>query len=283
MTAPGCRRGLFAYGDVLTVGVAMSGHSFTFSHALCRAPSTSVTDGLRAVDQGDPEPELFAREHAGYVTALRATGAQVDVLPADERFPDSVFIEDAALVLKGTAIVLRPGAESRLGEAEALRPDLTRRMRGVDLQTSGFVDGGDILCSDTEVMVGLSARTTEQGAEDLRPIVEDLGYQLRILRTPADILHFKTESSLLDETTILATPKLAASGCFGAYTVIHTAEGEEAAANAIRFNDTVFLSEGYPATARNLREAGYTVTCLPTTQAALVDGGLSCMSLRYSV
>lgn len=262
----------------------MTNHSFTFSHALCRTPSASVCDGLRAENQGDPDASVFLKEHEAYVAALRATGATVDVLPADEAFPDSVFIEDAALCLKGQAIVLRPGAETRLGESAALRPDLVRVMNGViDLHTDGFVDGGDILCSDTEVMVGLSARTTRQGAEDLRPIVESLGYTLRILETPSDILHFKTESSLLDAETVLATPKLSASGCFKDYRVIHTAEGEEAAANAIRFNDTVFLSTGNPKTAHTLRDAGYKVHEMPTTQAALVDGGLSCMSLRFSL
>ncbi|WP_299352887.1 arginine deiminase-related protein [uncultured Shimia sp.] len=262
----------------------MANHSFTFTHALCRTPSNSVTDGLRAEDQGDPSADVFRSEHASYVAALRATGAEVEVLPADERFPDSVFIEDAALCLKGQAIVLRPGAETRLGEAAALRPDLTRIMTGViDLQTEGFVDGGDILCSDHEVMVGLSARTDRTGAEDLGPIVSDLGYKLRILETPADILHFKTESSLLDAETILATPKLSASGCFDDYRVIHTAEGEDLAANAIRVNDTVFLSSGNPRTADALDKAGYKVVVLDTTQATLVDGGLSCMSLRFSI
>jgi dimethylargininase len=262
----------------------MPGHSYTFTHALCRKPSRSVTGGLRALDQGDPDADLFTEEHAAYVEALRGTGARVEVLEPLEAFPDSTFIEDAALCLKGQAILLRPGAESRLGEAAALRSDLERVMNGViDLKTEGFVDGGDILCSDHEVMIGLSARTTRQGAEDLRPIVESLGYSLRILETPADILHFKTESSLLDAETILATPKLAASGCFKDYRVILTAEGEEAAANAIRFNGSVFLSAGHPKTAAALREAGFEVTELPTTQAALVDGGLSCLSLRFSL
>lgn len=262
----------------------MANHSFMFSHALCRTPAASITDGLRANDQGDPDANVFAREHQAYVAALRATGATVTVLPADNAFPDSVFIEDAALCLKGQAIVLRPGAETRLGEAAALRPDLSRVMNGViDLQTTGFVDGGDILCSDNEVMIGLSARTNRQGSEDLRPIVESLGYNLRILETPSDILHFKTESSLLDAGTVLATPKLSASGCFKDYRVIHTAPGEEAAANAIRFNDTVFLSTGNPRTAETLRKEGFKVRELNTTQAALVDGGLSCMSLRFSL
>ncbi len=132
------------------------------------------------------------------------------------------------------------------------------------------------------MLLGLSARTNVQGAEDLRPLVERLGYTLEVLQTPPEILHFKTESSLLDESTVLATPALAASGAFKGLNVIETAEGEEAAANAIRVNDFVFLSAGYPKTAEKLRAAGYNLKILNTSQAALVDGGLSCMSLRYS-
>ena len=109
----------------------MTHRSFEFTHALCRSPAKSVTDGLRATDQGDPDPLAFAAEHAAYVSALRAAGCDVTVLDADEAFPDSVFIEDPALVLNGVAIVLRPGAPSRLGEAAALRPALTETMRDV--------------------------------------------------------------------------------------------------------------------------------------------------------
>ena len=132
------------------------------------------------------------------------------------------------------------------------------------------------------MLVGLSARTTREGAEDLRVIVENLGYTLEILQTPPEILHFKTESSLLDAETVLATPALTASGAFRGLKVIETVKGEEAAANAIRVNDYVFLSAGNPRTAEKLDAAGYSIKVLNTSQAALVDGGLSCMSLRYS-
>lgn len=261
----------------------MTHPSFQFTHALCRLPAKSVTNGLRARDHGDPDPLAFAAEHAAYISALRDAGCDVTVLPADEAFPDSVFIEDPALVLNGTAIILRPGAETRLGEAAALRPALVENMNNViDLQTDGYVDGGDILCTDNRVLLGLSARTNAKGAEDLRPIVEALGYRLDVLQTPPEILHFKTESSLLDENTVLATPALAVSGAFKGLNVIETAAGEEAAANAIRVNDFVFLSAGYPETAKRLEAAGYRLKILNTSQAALIDGGLSCMSLRYS-
>lgn len=262
----------------------MTHRSYQFTHALCRLPARAVSDGLRALDRGDPDPVIFAAEHAGYVTALREAGCTVTLLPSDEAFPDSVFIEDPALVLNGVAIVLRPGAASRLGEASALRPSLAKHTNGVvDLKTAGFVDGGDILCTDDRVLVGLSARTTREGAEDLRPLVEAQGYDLEVLQTPPEILHFKTESSLLDHETILATPALAASGAFDGLRVIETVEGEEAAANAIRVNDLVLMSSGHPRTAERLTQVGYDVRLVNTTQAALVDGGLSCMSLRYSI
>lgn len=262
----------------------MTDHSIRFTHALCRRPARSCTEGLRAVDMGAPDPDLFAAEHLAYVDALRDTGAMVTLLDPLEDFPDSCFIEDPALCLKGVAIVLRPGAPSRLGEAAALKPVLQGLFPEVwDLPGQGFVDGGDILCSDDEVMVGLSARTDGPGIAALRPLVEALGYRLRIVDTPADILHFKTESSLLDPETVLATPKLAATGCFKGYRVIETAEGETAAANAIRFNDPVLMSAGHPRTADRLDAAGYKVVALPMTQAALLDGGLSCLSLRFSL
>lgn len=262
----------------------MTGSSITFTHALCRAPARSVARGLHAVDHGAPDADEFAREHGSYVAALRATGADVTVLPAQEDFPDSVFIEDPALILKEVAIELRPGAPSRLGEAPALAADLA--LYGLEvrhLPEGGFVDGGDILCSDFEVMVGFSARTDRAGIEGLRPIAEDLGHHVRIVETPPEILHFKTECSLLDPDTVLATPRLAATGAFNGYRVIETAEGEEAVANAIRFNAPVFLARGYPRTAERLEAAGFSVLSLPVGQAALLDGGLSCMSLRYSL
>lgn len=262
----------------------MASHSVRFTHALCRRPARSVAQGLRAIDTGTPDPELFAAEHMAYVDALRNAGAMVTLLEPLEAFPDSCFIEDPALCLKGVAIVLRPGAPSRLGEAAALKPVLEGIFPEVwNLPGTGFVDGGDILCSDREVMVGLSARTDRAGVDALRPLVETLGYRLRIVETPADILHFKTECSLLDSETVLATPKLAATGCFRDYRIIETAEGEAAAANAIRFNDPVFLSAGHRRTAEKLDAAGYKVMELPMTQAALLDGGLSCLSLRFSL
>lgn len=262
----------------------MSGQrSYRFSHALVRKPAHSVASGLRAADCGDPDAAAFSAEHRAYVAALEAAGLTVTVVEALERFPDSVFVEDTALCLASAAILLRPGAPSRAGEVGAIRPHLAEMVGHVDdLPGEGHVDGGDILATGTELLVGLSARTDIAGAEALRPFAERSGYNLRIVQTPAEILHFKTECGLLDAETVFATARLADTGCFADYRVLIAPKGEEAAANLIRVNDVVLVSDGFPQTRRQLERAGYTLVVVPTGQAALLDGGLSCMSLRFS-
>lgn len=261
----------------------MTARSHTFTHAICRLPAASAVAGLRAVDIGTPDLDLFQRHHADYVEALRSTGATVRVLDALEAFPDSVFVEDSALCLPEGAIAMRPGAPSRLGEADAMAPELARFYRDVrHIEGPGFVEGGDILVTEREILVGTSARTDADGVAELRRLVADWGYTLRELQTPPGVLHFKTDCSLLDEETILATRRLAASGCFEGYRVIHTADGEEASANAIRFNDLVILPAGFARTRDTLVDEGYEVREVGNTEAAKLDGGMSCLSLRFS-
>lgn len=260
-----------------------SARSYTFTQALCRRPALSITNGLRAEDCGDPDYKLFTEHHQQYVAALEATGCKVTILDALEAYPDSVFIEDAALCLAGTAIALRPGAKSRFGESAALMPALQQSFKKVlSLPGSGYVDGGDILATDYEVFIGLSQRTNLQGYDSLSEIVSALGYTARKINTPPEILHFKTDCGLLDSNTIFSTKALAATGCFDGYKVIEAPDGESAVANLIRVNDTVMISDGYPKSKQLLERSGYKVVCLPNSEAAKVDGGLSCMSLRFT-
>ncbi len=257
--------------------------SYTFTHALCRAPARSIVDGLRAVDTGQPDLSIFAKDHADYIAVLRETGADVRVLPANEVFPDSVFIEDAALCLQEGAIVTRPGAPSRLGEAADLAPVLKDYYSDIRwIEGPGFLEGGDVLTCETEILVGQSARTDGAGIAALRELVADWGYKVREVQTPPGVLHFKTDCSLMDEETILSTKRLSDSGCFAGYRVLHTAPGEDAAANAIRFNDIVLMPAGFPETAGMLGDAGYTVREVGNAEAAKLDGGMSCLSLRLS-
>lgn len=258
------------------------GLSYRFSRAIARSPGSSVVGGLRAVNRGTPDLERYLSEHAAYIGALEDAGVEVSTLPALEEYPDSVFVEDTALCLPEGIIILSPGAPSRRGEADAMARECASL--GLDtrrLSEKGTVDGGDILVTDREILVGASERTDEAGFEALRAILENWGYAARLVQTPPAVLHFKSDCSVLGPDTVLATHRLSGADCFGAYEVIETPPGEEAAANSIRVNDTVLVPAGYPATARKLTAAGYGVVAVPASQAALLDGGLSCQSLRF--
>ncbi len=259
------------------------GLSCRFTRAIARRPASSIARGLRAVDRGDPDLALFEAQHAAYRAALEAAGVSVTLLPALDAFPDSVFVEDAALCFPGLAVALRPGAASRRGEAAVLRPALEAAFGTVvELPEAVSVDGGDVLVTDREVLVGLSARTDAAGAASLAETLAPHGYRVRRVATPAGVLHLKSDCATLGDDAVLATPRLAAAGCFPGYRVIETAEGEEAAANAIRVNDRVFLAAGHPRTAERLEAAGYALTILDLSEAAKLDGGLSCLSLRFA-
>lgn len=261
----------------------MSGKSYTFTHAIVRKPGGSIVDGLRAVDTGAPSIDFFIQHHADYVKALESTGAKVTTLDELEEFPDSVFIEDDALCLPQGAIVMRPGAPSRLGEVEAIAPVLSSFYDDVlSIEGPGFIEGGDVLTTEKEILVGRSARTDSAGIEELRHLAGRWGYAVREVETPDDVLHFKTDCSLLDEETILSTKRLDVTGCFAGYRVLHTADGEEACANSIRFNDLVVMPSGFPRTADLLTTQGYQVSEVGNSEAAKLDGGMSCLSLRFS-
>ena len=262
----------------------MSDRSYRFSHAITRRPAASIALGLRAVDTGAPSLELMAGHHADYVAALKSTGAVVVELAALEAFPDSVFVEDAALCLPHGAVVMRPGAPTRLGEAGEMAPHLAAlygavvRIEGAD----SFIEGGDILTTEREILVGRSARTNAAGVAELARLVAPWGHRVREVATPPGVLHFKTDCSLLDEETILSTPRLDASGCFAGYRVIRTAAGEEACANSIRFNDLLLMPAGFPRTRDALDKAGYQIREIGNSECAKLDGGMSCLSLRFT-
>ena len=262
----------------------MSARSYRFTHAITRRPAASIMQGLRAVDTGAPSLDLMLQHHADYVAALRATGARVTELAALTAFPDSVFVEDTALCLPDGAVIMRPGAPSRLGEAAEMAPHLKALYARV-VTISGpdsFIEGGDILTTETEVLVGRSARTNAAGVAELAALITPWGHKLREVFTPPGVLHFKTDCSLLDAETILSTERLAASGCFTGYKVIFTAAGEEACANAIRFNDVVLMPAGFPRTREKLEKSGYDVRLIGNSECAKLDGGMSCLSLRFT-
>ncbi|MEJ0028441.1 MAG: arginine deiminase family protein [Rhizomicrobium sp.] len=255
---------------------------FDFDSAIVRTPGRSVVDGIRSDPRAVPDYDAILKEHPAYVAALAAAGVAVDTLPPLEAFPDSVFVEDPALVFGAGAILLRPGAPSRRGERDAIRAALTRHFpRVLELEEGAHADGGDVLVTPDVVFVGLSQRTDAAGAAALLRHLETLGRKGRIVPTPRGVLHFKSAVSLLAEGTLLATPAMASGGPFAGFEVLLTPDGEEDAANALRVNDTVFVGAHFPRTRDLLAKAGYAVTPLPVREIGKLDAGLSCMSLRW--
>lgn len=258
-------------------------HTYEFRHAITRRPGASIVDGLRAADHGNPDLTQMREDHAAYVAALRSTGAEVVELPPLEAYPDSVFVEDTMLCLPKVAIAMRPGAPTRQGEVAQMRPAVAafygENIR--DIAAPGCIEGGDILVTGREILVGLSARTNREGVAQLHEIAKEFGHALRVVETPEGVLHFKTDCGLLDAETILATRRLAASGCFKGYRVLLVKDEEEAASNCIRFNNLVIMTAGFPRTAEMLDQAGYRVVEINNTECAKLDGGMSCLSLRF--
>jgi dimethylargininase len=255
---------------------------FDFDHALVRTPGHSVVHGLRSDADAVPDLDGIVREHRAYVAALEAAGLAVDILPPLEAFPDSVFVEDPALVFPDGAILLRPGAPSRLGEREAMRDALQRYFEQlIELQGDEYADGGDVLVTPEAVLIGLSKRTNRRGAEALCTQLTRLGQKAKIVETPQSVLHFKTAVSLLDEETVLATESLAKSGIFAGFRTVIVPEGEEEAANALRVNDTVLLGAQFLRTIERVMREGFAVKALEVGEVGKLDAGLSCMSLRW--
>ncbi|HEY6124287.1 MAG TPA: arginine deiminase family protein, partial [Steroidobacteraceae bacterium] len=189
--------------------------------------------------------------------------------------------EDPALVFSEAAVLLRPGAPSRMAEARELAATLEAEFPKVLQLSEGFADGGDILVTPDGVLIGLSARTNDAGAADLQRLLESIGMKSKVVAVPRGTLHLKSDCSLVDEETILATPELAGSGLLEGYRTLVVPDDERHATNAIRVNDVVFIRAGCPRTLELLQRHGLNVLPLQATEIAKIDAGLSCMSLRW--
>lgn len=255
---------------------------FDFHHAIVREPGKSVVQGLRDDPSAQPRYEGLVEEHRLYVAALRDLGLEITTLPPLEDYPDSVFVEDPALVFSQSAILLRSGAPSRLNEREEMRLTLQSLFDTVlELEDGEYCDGGDVLVTPKTVFIGLSKRTNCAGAEALQNRLEQLGLKATIAQTPPGILHFKTAASLLAEDTIMTTGRMAASGIFAGFKVLLAPVGEESAANLLRVNDTVLVGESYPRILDLIANEGLSFTTLPIHEVSKLDASLTCMSLRW--
>jgi dimethylargininase len=255
---------------------------FDYTNAIVRTPALSVVDGLRADGGEGPDYQGVIAEHSAYVEILRALGLQVDVLPPAHDYPDSIFVEDPALVFTEGAIVLNLAAASRAGEADLIVPALESHFEHVlRMAGPGHADGGDVLVLPDRVIIGLSNRTDREGAEELIGLLEQLGKKGQIAETPPGVLHFKTGCSLIDEETVFALPQMADSPAFNGLKVVPVPAGEEKAANKLRIRDAALIAAHFPKSREIIEALSVRTIPLDVREIAKIDAGLSCMSLRW--
>jgi len=254
------------------------------TRALVRPPSATYASGLTAAGLGAPDVGTARVQHAAYVAALTAAGVAVDTLPEDDRFPDGTFVEDAAVMTERGAILMRPGAASRRGEVEAIRSAIEARVPvlGV-IEAPGSVDGGDVCEAGSRVLIGLSDRTNEEGASQLASLLALAGRRAAIVdvRRIPGLLHLKTGLSYLGEGRALAWGGLTAREELRGLDLLVVPPEEAYAANAIRVNDRVLVAEGFPRTLDTLSKRGLSPFPVPMSEFRKMDGGLSCLSLRW--
>ena len=251
-----------------------------FTQAICRTPGEDFAAGLTTSNLGVPSLEGILHQHAAYVTALRSLGLAVEVLEPLPGFPDAYFVEDAALVLPEVAVLTRPGALARRGEADLMAPVLARFRSLVRIEAPGTLDGGDVLVMGQTVLVGLSERTNAPGIEQLSTLLSPFGYQVVPVPVGAG-LHFKSSVNGLGPDHLLVAPNFADRPELATWSKLVVPEGEAYASNTLWINGTLITPKGYPATLALLQTLNMPILELDTSEARKMDGGLTCMSLRF--
>jgi dimethylargininase len=247
--------------------------------ALTRAVPPSIAQCELTHLERDPIDWARADEqHRQYERALESLGCRVQRLAPEPSLPDSVFVEDTAVVVNECAVIARPGAESRRPEivsvAEALKP--YRRLRAIE--APGTLDGGDVVCLGSKVFVGISSRTNEEGARQLATYLAPHGYSLTCVHVKG-CLHLKTAVSALPDRRLLINPRFVATGAFGGARFIPIDPSEPYSANVLSVNEGILSAAAFPATSTVLEKAGYRVVRVDASELAKAEAGLTCCSL----
>lgn len=255
-----------------------------FTKAIVRTPGSNFDAGLTTADFGAPQLDLVLEQHRLYCQALSECGLALTRLDADLRYPDSTFVEDTAILTARGAILTRPGAGSREGEVEAIRPAILNFFPSpLTIEAPGTVDGGDICEAEKHFFIGISQRTNEEGARQLAAHLAGLGYtastiDVRLLTT---ILHLKSGIAYIGDNTLVVMEEMAGNAQFDGFDLVRVSETESYGANCVRVNDRVLVAEGFPVLTAELRARGFDPLVLDMTEFQKMDGGLSCLSLRF--
>ena len=252
-----------------------------FTYAIVRKPGPEISGGLTSASLGRPDYTMALEQHRAYVDALRNCGLEVKVLEADSRFPDSVFVEDVALCTTECAIVTNPGAPSRNQEKVEIRPVLDTYYKHVEsIESPGTLDAGDVMMVGKHFYIGISDRTNRDGAGQLTGILEAYGMSASMIPLK-EMLHLKTGLSYLEHKNLLISGEFLNHPAFENFQLIEVDPDEAYAANSLWINSKVLVPAGFPKTLKKIKEAGYQTITLDVSEFRKLDGGLSCLSLRF--
>ncbi len=255
-----------------------------FNNVIVRRPCRAMVEGITSgLYPGKPDYELALKQHDAYIEALKQCGVQVTVLPADEAYPDSCFVEDPAVLTAKCAIITNPGAASRNGEKESIEEAVRKfypEERIEHIVNPGTLEGGDVMMCGDHFFVGRSARTNEEGIRQFSEILAKYGYTCSEVKLE-EVLHLKTGVNYLENNNLLVSGEFVNKPDFAAYHRYIIPEEEAYAANCIWVNDTVIVPEGYPAVLAEVKQMGYQTLTVDTSEFRKLDGGLSCLSLRF--
>ena len=253
-----------------------------FTNAIVRTPGRSIVDGLSdSKTLGLPNYEQAIIQHQSYIDVLTKCGLDVLVLEPCEEYPDSTFVEDVALITPNCVIVTRPGAPSRRGEVHEIEFVLKQKFKNIEaIEAPGTIEGGDIMMVGDHYYIGLSERTNLEGAKQIIQILTKYGMSGSTISLKK-VLHLKTGLAYLEENNLIVCGEFVNDSSLERYNPIEIPEKESYAANCIWVNDSVIIPLGYPTTKQRIKNAGYPVIETDVTEFQKLDGGLSCLSLRY--
>ncbi len=255
-----------------------------FRNAIVRTPGENFVNGLTTVDFGKPNLPKVLAQHAAYCDALEQCGLLLARLDVDPDHPDSTFVEDTAVLTGKAAILTLPGAPSRIGEVTSIRPAIERFYSTTyQIEAPGTLDGGDVCEAGAHFFIGISHRTNEEGARQLSQFLAAEGYTSATvdIRGMNSTLHLKSGVAYLDHGHLVVMEELADRKEFSGYELIRVPVKESYACNCVLVNDRVLLPAGFPHLAARLSDLGYRPLVLDMSEFRKMDGGLSCLSLRF--
>ena len=224
---------------------------------------------------------LARAQHRAYEDVLAQLGCRVESLPALDELPDSVFVEDMAIVLDEIAIVTRPGAESRRPEAALIAPVLSNYRRVTFIQSPGTLDGGDVLRIGRRIFVGQSGRSNESGIEQLRAVAWPYGYTVTAVPVHG-CLHLKSAITEVAPFVVVVNPAWVDPAAFGHVTVMEVDPAEPYGTNGLLVGGRLIYPDSFPATRRRLEDAGVDVVPVDVSELQKAEGAVTCCSLLFS-